>query len=77
MTALTSELPRKSSRTSTQAVIVPSRALIRTTTTAAPNVSLSALSASGLVTTCQNACAPFFFDSHRIAARGRTTMISR
>src|SRR5690348_18114833 len=77
MTELTSDLPRKSSRTSTQAVIVPSTPLIRTTTKAAPNVSFSAPTASGLEMTCQNACAPSFLDSQTMAAIGRTTMTSR
>src|SRR5438445_12491398 len=73
MTALTSALPRKSSRTRTQAVIVPSTPLIRTTMNAAPNVSLRAATASGLDTICQKPCAPLFFDSQRSAARGGTT----
>src|SRR4029079_12357541 len=77
MTALTSALPRKSSRTGTHAVIVPSTALIRTTTTAAPNVSLSAATASGLDTMCQKPCDPLFFDSQTSAASGRTTTMVR
>src|SRR5437868_15460201 len=77
MTALTSALPRKSSRTRTQAVTVPSTALIRTTRNAAPNVSLSAATASGLETSCQNPRAPLFCDSQRSAARGRMTTTIR
>src|SRR2546430_9500239 len=77
MTELTSDLPRKSSRTSTQAVMVPSTALIRTTTKAAPNVSLSAPRASGFETACQNACLPSRLDSQTRAAIGRTTTTIR
>ena len=77
MTELTSDLPRKSSRTSTQAVIVPRTPLIRTTTKAAPNVSLSAPTASGLEIVCQNACAPSRLDSQTSAAIGRTTITVR
>ena len=55
MTAFTSAFPRKSSRTSTQAVIVPSTALSSATTSDVPSVSLSAATASGLVTASQNA----------------------
>src|SRR5215831_6390717 len=77
MTAFTSDLPRKSSRTSTHAVTVPRTASIRATMNAAPNVSLSAASASGLETTCQKACMPLCFDNQRRAAMGRTTMTPR
>src|SRR5690242_12775659 len=77
MTALTSALPRKSSRTSTQAVIVPSTPLIRTTAKAAPKVSFRAPTASGFEIDCQNACAPSRFDSQTSAAIGRTTITIR
>src|SRR5690348_1796470 len=77
MTALTIDFPRKSSRTSTQAVIVPSTPLIRTTMKDAPNVSFMAPTASGLETVCQNACAPSRLDSHTSAAMGRTTITVR
>src|SRR5438067_7345269 len=77
MTALTSDLPRKSSRTSTQAVIVPNTALMATTMNATANVSFSAPEASELETVCQKACAPSCFDSQTSAASGKTTMTSR
>src|SRR5690348_9827500 len=77
MTALTSDLPRNSSRTRTQAVTVPSTALRTTTTNAVPKVSFSADWASGLETICQNACSPPLCDSQRSAAIGRTTITSR
>src|SRR5215471_14497841 len=77
MTALTSDLPRKSSRTSTQAVTVPKMVLRSVTTSATPSVSFRAATASGLETTCQNDCAPFRFDSQRSAAIGRTTTTVR
>src|SRR5438067_1365333 len=75
ITAFTSALARKLSRTSTHAVTVPRTALIRTTTRAVPSVSLRADTASGLETTCQNEWAPSFFDSQTSAAIGRTTTI--
>src|SRR2546421_7979578 len=77
MIALTSALPRKSSRTRTHAVIVPSTALIKATMKAAPNVSFSAATVSGLDTICQKPCAPLFFDSQSSAASGRTTTTIR
>src|SRR5947209_16256922 len=77
MIALTSALPRKSSRTRTHAVIVPSTALIKATMKAAPNVSFSAATVSGLDTICQKPCAPLFFDSQSSAASGRTTTMIR
>ena len=54
ITALTALLPRKSSRTSTQAVIVPRTALTSETITAAPRLSFSAATASGELATDQN-----------------------
>jgi hypothetical protein len=56
---------------------VPRTALITTTTKAAPNVSLSAPTASGLETVCQNACRPSRLDSQTRAAIGRTTTTIR
>ena len=54
MIALTTLLPRNSSRTSTHAVIVPTTALTAETSSAAPRLSLSAATASGCVATDQN-----------------------
>ena len=51
--AFTSDLPRKSSRTSTQAVIVPRTALISAAIAAIARVSFSAATASGFVTASQ------------------------
>src|SRR5260221_13917873 len=70
-------LPRKSSRTSTQAVIVPKNALTSDTITAAPSVSLSAATASGEVATDQNWCSPSFCDAQTSAAIGRITITDR
>src|SRR2546421_11333237 len=77
MTALTSPLPRKSSRTSTQAVIVPSTALTTETTTAAARLSSSAATASGAVATDQNWCSPFSREAQTRAAIGSTTTTDR
>ena len=51
-------LPRKSSRTSTQAISVPNSALTSTTITEAISVSRSAATACGLLTAFQNASEP-------------------
>src|SRR3954453_2862545 len=77
MTALTIDLPRNSSRTSTQAVIVPKRALTSDTITDAPSVSFSEASASGEVATDQNWCNPSFCDAQTSAAIGRITITER
>src|SRR5438445_1998361 len=77
MTALTIDLPRNSSRTSTQAVIVPKKALTSDTITDAPSVSFSAASASGDVATDQNWCSPSFCDAQTSAAIGRITITER
>src|SRR5579859_3142411 len=77
MTALTIDLPRKSSRTRTKAVIVPRTALINVTTAAAPSVSFSAATASGSVTAFQNVSAPCLRDSQITAAIGSVTTIVR
>src|SRR5882672_11093671 len=74
MIALTSVLPRKSSRTSTQAVIVPSTAFRSATTIDVPSVSFRAATASGLVTACQKPCDPALVDSQTSAAIGSTTI---
>ena len=65
-------LPRKSSRTSTHAVIVPSTALTAETISAAPSVSFNAATASGADTTAQNSCQPCFPDAQTSAAIGST-----
>jgi hypothetical protein len=52
-------------------------ALIRTTMKAVANVSLSAPTASGFETACQNPCPPALLASQMTAAIGRTTMTSR
>ena len=77
MTAFTNAFPRKSSRTSTHAVIVPSTALSATTSSDMPSVSSSAAIPSGLVTASQNPPAPFFVDAQVSAAIGRITKIER
>ena len=77
MIALTSDLPRNESRTSTQAVIVPRTALIRATAIDVQSVSFSAAIASGLVTTSQNPCQPPFVDSNTSAAIGSPTISER
>src|SRR6266404_9460621 len=77
ITALTIDLPRNSSRTSTQAVIVPKSALTSDTIAAAPSVSFSAASASGEVATDQNWPSPFFCDAHTSAAIGRITITDK
>src|SRR5262245_35923377 len=77
MIAFTIDLPRKSSRTSTHAVIVPSTALIREIRIDAPTVSFSAATASGLEIESQKPPAPSFVDSQVSAASGSTTTIER
>ena len=53
ITELTIDLPRKSSRTSTQAMRVPNTALISATIPASARVSFSAATPSGLETASQ------------------------
>ena len=77
MIALTTVFPRKSSRTSTQAVIVPSTAFSADTASDAPSVSFSAATASGLETASRNDCVPSLVASHMSAASGRPTMTMR
>src|SRR6476661_171517 len=77
MTAFTNRFPRKSSRTSTQAVIVPSTALTRATRMAAPRLSFSAATASGDETTAQNSAMPFWRDAQMSAAIGSRTTTDR
>jgi hypothetical protein len=77
MIAFTSALPKKSSRTSTHAVIVPITAVINATAKAAPTVSFSAETASGLETTSQKPRAPSLEDSKSSAASGSATISER
>ena len=63
MIAFTSVLPRKSSRTSTHAVTVPSTALRSATAIDVDSVSFSAATASGLETASQKPSQPAFVDS--------------
>src|SRR5947207_2209587 len=70
MIALTRLLPRKSSRTSTQAVIVPSTAFVAAASAATPNVSLSAATASGPLTASQKLPPEAVLREHRLRGRG-------
>src|SRR5205085_5979073 len=74
ITAFTSALPRKSSRTSTQAVTVPSAALTSAAAAATTSVSLSAATLSLLETAVQN---PAPVDAQTSAAIGRQTTTER
>jgi hypothetical protein len=74
---LTNALPGKESRTSTQAISVPAAALIRTTTSEAKKLSLSAATEEGLEMARQKPSPPFSVDFHTIAASGSTTMKPR
>ena len=77
MTAFISAFPRNESRTSTQAVTVPSTPLISATATEVQRVSFRAATASGLEATSQNPRAPAFADSKRSAAIGSATISVR
>src|SRR3954452_17631400 len=77
MIALTRRLPRKSSRTSTQAVTVPKTAFSSATTIETPSVSFSAAIASGEVATDQNCWSPFWREAQKSAAIGRRTITLR
>ncbi len=77
MSALTTLLPRNSSRTSTQAISVPKIAFTSTTSSEATKVSLSAATAAGAVTSSQKACRPPSSDAATTAAIGMRTMIVR
>src|SRR4051794_12853685 len=74
ITAFTTFLPRKSSRTSTHAMSVPMNALTSVTTTERPSVSLSAATASRSVTALQNASQPPSNAFDITAASGSRTM---
>src|SRR5215207_11055196 len=73
MTALTRLCPRKLSRTSTQAMRVPTTAFTRATASAASSVSFSAATASGAEIESQNVAPPARVDRQTTAASGRTT----
>jgi hypothetical protein len=76
ITASTAPLPGNRSRTSTHAITVPATALTAAQSTAAPSVSFSAATASGLVTSCQKVSSPCDRELHTSAASGsRTTML--
>ena len=76
MTALTNSLPRKSSRTSTQAIIVPVAALKIATNAAHASVSFSAAIDCGFVTSAQNVSHPCDRELQTRAASGtRTTRL--
>ena len=74
MIELTTDLPRKSSRTSTHAVTVPSTAFRTATKNAAPTVSLRAAIDCGLVMASQNACLPSLRAVQTSAAMGSITI---
>src|SRR3954453_6224260 len=75
--AFTAPLPRKSSRTSTQAISVPVTGLITTTISDVMNVSFRAASACGLVTTSKNSFTPPSSEVTATAASGSSTMMLR
>ncbi len=66
----TIHLPRNSSRTSTQAMIVPSTAFTTTTISEVTSVSFSAAHAWGLDTDVQKPSQPFSVDLATTAASG-------
>src|SRR3954463_7893524 len=70
MIALTADLPRNSSRTSTHAMIVPMTALMSAASAATTSVSFSAATASGLEIASQKPPEPFLVDDHTSAAIG-------
>src|SRR5687768_1799086 len=77
MIAFTTVLPRKSSRTSTQAVTVPSTALSRATPNEVTSVSFRAATASGLETASQKDRVPSLDASQTSAAIGSATSTVR
>src|SRR3954468_2270508 len=74
MIAFTAPLPRKSSRTSTQAIRVPISALTNVTTRASASVSLIADIASRSLTASQKPAIPPSIDFAATAASGSSTM---
>ena len=73
MRALMKGLPAKSSRTSTQAMAVPMRALMTVTMPETVKVSCSAASACGDVMAAQNSSRPSDTERHRMAEMGMRT----
>src|SRR5690348_1877245 len=74
MTASTSLLPGKSSRTSTQATSMPKNTLMIATAADTVSVTRNESSADGDVTAATNADQPPFPDCHTIAASGSSTI---
>src|SRR5829696_2182370 len=75
---LTSDLPRNSSRTRTQAISTPMTASMAATTTETINVKRIAATACGLVTASQNSAAPPSNERTTTAASGiRTISVSQ
>src|SRR5439155_11697681 len=74
MAALTRAWPRKSSRTSTQAIRVPTTALIPATTRETTRVSLSAEDASAAEIESQKESSPPLLEPQTIAAMGSKTI---
>src|SRR2546423_1214705 len=77
MSAFTSLLPGKRSRTSTHAIAVPATAFTAATISDATSVSLSAATASLPVTAVQNASNPFSNAFDATAASGSSTTMLR
>ena len=77
ISAFTAPLPRKSSRTSTQAISVPVTALISTTTNEVISVSLNAATDCGVVTTSKKRPSPPSIDFTATAASGSSTITDR
>src|SRR5215218_1431070 len=74
MSALTARLPGNSSRTSTQAISVPTTTLSATTSNANAKVRRSAASACGMVAARQKAPQPALPERQTTAVSGRTTI---
>ncbi len=77
MTALTSDLPGKSSRTSTQEMARPAMELTTATMAERTSVSSSADTATGLVTSAQNVLQPPLNALATTAASGSSTSSDR
>src|SRR5437870_4005667 len=77
ITALTIDLPRKSSRTRTQAVSVPSTAFVPAAAAETTSVSFRAATASALETASQKPPLPLFVEVQTSAAIGSATISDR
>ena len=77
MRALTSDLPGNSSRTSTQEMARPAMELTTATMAERTSVSSSAATATGLVTSVQNALQPLLNALVTTAASGSSTSRDR